>query len=289
MVLTAVEERSKIIGPDETANHRGQMQMNSRRPAAGCSWLWLLVIVAAGCSSAPAVLPTQPVEARQFHERRGGVLVGLDPYFTAERTRTAFRGGERFPESGVLPVQLTIENGSGGEIKVDPRDFRLVRPNSRGEGPISAQDAFSLVRTQIRYWALLPIVGDSVTAVRNEPILKDLASRELRESTISSGATTTGFVYFRIPENEKNLAGSRVMIVLRTASGQDLTYEIPIEGRRDIPVPSSAPQAGGRDPRPTPPPERGREREGGSGATTPSGPIRIEGADGGVIIRSPAQ
>lgn len=249
--------------------------MNSRRATARC--LWLLVLFAAGCSSAPAVVPTQPIEAQQFHGRRGGVLVGVDPYFTAEQTRAVFRGGERFPESGVLPVQLTIENGSRGEIKVDPTDFRLVRPNSQGEGPVSAQDAFSLVRTQIRYWALLPIVGTPVTAARNEPILKDLESRELRESTIPSAGTTTGFVYFRISENEMNLAGSRVMIVLKTASGQDLTYEIPIEGRRDIPVPSSSPRSVG-----SPAPSR-------AAPSTPSGPTRIEGAGGGVIIRSPAQ
>ena len=261
-VLTAVGERSKIIATGRDRQSQGP-NTDEFTPTGG--GMFLAVAAGAfrggllGCprggSDAAQRGPAVPREAR----RR---LVGVDPYFTAERTRAAFRGGERFPESGVLPVQLTIENGSGGEIKVDPRDFRLVRPNSRGEGPLSAQDAFSLVRTQIRYWALLPIVGDSVTAVRNEPILKDLESRELRESTIPSDATTTGFVYFRIPENEKNLAGSRVMIVLKTASGQDLTYEIPIEGRRDIPVPSSAPQAAGRDPHPTPPPERGRERGG---------------------------
>jgi hypothetical protein len=251
--------------------------MNSRRPAAACSWLWLLALLAAGCSAAPAVVPTQPAEAQQFRGKRGGVGVGVDPYFRAERLQQTFRGGERFPDSGVLPVQLTIENGSGGEIKVDPRDFRLVRPNSREEGPLSAQDAFSLVRTQIRYWALIPIVGSSVTAVRNEPILKDLESRELRESAIPSGATTTGFVYFRIPENEKNLAGSRVMIVLKTASGQDLTYEIPIEGRRDIPAPSGPARSAG-SPAPS-----------SAAPSTPSGPTRIEGAGGGVIIRSPAR
>jgi hypothetical protein len=245
---------------------------------AGC--LWLLVLFAAGCSTAPAVLPTQPIQAQQFHGRRGGVLVGVDPYFTVERTRAAFRGGERFPESGVLPVQLTVENGSRVEITLDPRDFRVVRPNSREEGPISAQDAFSLVRTQIRYWALLPIVGSSVTAARNEPILKDLESRELRESTIPSGGAATGFVYFRIPENEKNLAGTRVMIVLKTASGQDLTFEIPIEGRRDIPV-ASTPAESAAPPAPSKPVPLDPK--------VPSSPTRIEGASGGVIIRSPSR
>lgn len=254
--------------------------MNSRRATAGCSWLWLLALLAVGCSRAPVVVPTQPIEAHQFQGKRGGVSVGVDPYFTTERLVQTFRGGDQFPESGVLPVQVTIENGSGGEIKINPRDFRLVRPNSRGEAPLSAQDAFSLVKIRIRYWALLPIVGGSVTAVRNEPILKDLESRELREATIPPGGLTTGFVYFQVPEEQKNLAGSLMVVVIKGPSGQDLIYEIPIQGRRDIPV-SATPSESARSatpPKPVP-----------LDPKVPSSPTRIEGAGGGVIIRSPAQ
>jgi hypothetical protein len=226
------------------------------------------------------VVPTQPIEAHQFQGKRGGVSVGVDPYFTTERLVQTFRGGERFAESGVLPVQLTIENGSGGEIEINPRDFRLVRPNSRGDAPLSAQDAFSLVRIRIRYWALIPIVGSSVTAVRNEPMLKDLESRELREATVPPAGLTTGFVYFQIPEEQKNLAGSLMVVVVRSPSGQDLIFEIPIQGRRDIPVPATPSESAG-SPAPS--------RPASSNPTVPPGPTRIEGAGGAVIIRSPAQ
>ena len=254
--------------------------MNSRRATAGCFWLWLLVLLAVGCSRAPAVVPTQPVEAHQFQGKRGGVSVGVDPYVTMNRLVETFRGGDNFPGSGVLPVQVTIENGSGGEITINPRDFRLVRPNSRGDMSLSAQDAFSLVKIRIRYWALLPIVGSSVTAVRNEPILKDLESRELREATIPPGGLTTGFVYFQVPEEQKNLAGSLMVVVVKGPSGQDLIYEIPIQGRRDIPAPATPSESAG-----SPAPSRPVPLD----PKVPSSPTRIEGAGGGVIIRSPAQ
>jgi hypothetical protein len=220
--------------------------------------------------------------------KRDGISVSADPYFTTDRTVRLFYGGDRFAESGVLPVQLAIENGSRGEIKVNPRDSRLVRPNSEGEAPLTAQDAFSLVKVRMQYWALLPVIGPSVTAARNSPVLKDLESRELREATIPPGGTATGFVYFRIPEEQKDLAGYVVVVVVEGPPGRDPIHVIPIEGRRDRLGAAGAPQADRRDPHPSPPPERGREREGGSGAAKSSGPTRIEGAGGGVIIRSPA-
>ncbi len=254
--------------------------MRLRRMIEGFVWLWLLVLFGAGCSGAPAAIPPQPLDAYQFQETQGSVGVGVDPYFTMERIGRTFRGGESFAESGVLPVRVTIHNGSGAEVTVNPRDFRLARRNARGEPPLSAQDAFSLTKVRLGLLGAVAIIGGPITAARNEPRLKDLEARELQETAILPGNSTTGFVYFGIPPEEKNLTGSRVMLVLMSASGRDLAYEIPIEGRRDIPVPSSAPEAAA--PRPSSSP-------GPSGAQPPSGPIRIEGADGGVIIRSPAQ
>lgn len=243
-------------------------------------WLWALALLAAGCSRATAVIPSPPIEAYPFREMRGGVGVGLEPYFTAEQSARAFRGGESFPENGVLPLRVFVQNGTGGEITVDPRDFRLVRPGPRGEAPLSAQDAFAFVKVPPRAWAAIPIVGESVTAARNEPRLKDLESRALRETTIPAGGSTTGFVYFRFPEEEKSLAGSRVALVVKSAASREIAFEIPLQGRRDIPASSATGESAGVPAPPAPKP---------SVSTTPSGATRIQGLGGGVIIRSPSQ
>ncbi len=253
--------------------------MNSRRTMARCSCLGLLALLAVGCFASVKV-PTQPVEAHQFQGKRGGVSVGVDPYFTTERVVQIFRGGDNFAGSGVLPVQVTIENGSGGEISVDPRDFRLARPNSQADGPLSADSAFSLVKIRVQYWALLPIVGPSVTAARNEPILKDLETRELREGKVSPGGSTTGFVYFQIPEALRDLAGSVMVVVAKGPSGQDLIFEIPIQGRRDLPASTTPSEAAVSTAPPKSVPLDPKN---------PKGPIVIEGSGGGVIIRSPTQ
>ena len=241
--------------------------------------LCVLAVLLAACSSAPVAIPPQAVETYQFQQILGGVRVAVDPFFTVERTRSAFRGGEEFPENGLLPVQVVIENGSAGDVRADPRGFRLVRANGETEVPLSPYDAFSMVRLSVGWWGLgAGFVGGSVPAVRNEGRMKDIEARALREATVSPGKSATGFVYFALREGEVNLAGHRIACLLQESAAREMTYEIPIAGRRDIPTPASRPETA-----PLAKPSVS------SDPTAPQAPIRTEGAGGGVIIRSPSQ
>jgi len=253
--------------------------VNSCRAMVGCLWLWLMLLLAVGCT-APAKVPTQPVEAHQFQGKRGGISVGVDPYFTTDRVVPIFRGGDNFAGSGVLPVQVTIENGSAGEISVDPREFRFSNANGQVDLPISADSAFSLVKIRVQYWALLPIIGTSVTAARNEPILTDLEARELKEGKVSPAGTMVGFVYFQIAETLKDLAGTVMVVVVKSSSGHDVIFEIPLQGRRDLPTPNAPIAAPAPTAQPKPVPLDPKD---------PKGATVIEGTGGGVIIRSPTQ
>jgi hypothetical protein len=215
------------------------------------------------------------MDAYEFRQTQGSVRVAVDPFFTVDRTQVAFRGGEDFPEKGLLPVQVIIENGSSQDIQVDPRVFRLIRESGRSEIALSSYEAFSKVKLSVGWWALGTVyVGGSVPAYRNEGRQGDIEARELRETTISPGKSATGFVYFALEENEKNLTGSRITLALKRPTGDELLYDIPIAGRRDIPVPPKSRQPTGSSP-PSQPPAQS--------------PPRTEGAGGGVIIRSPAQ
>jgi len=214
------------------------------------------------------------MDAYEFRQTQGGIRVAVVPFFTVDRTRAAFRGGEDFPEKGLLPVQVIIENGSSGDIQVDPRDFRLVRGSDRSEIALSSYDAFCMVKLSVGWWGVgAGFVGGSVPAYRNEARQRDIEARELRETAIPPGKSATGFVYFALEENEKSLAGSRVILPLKGPAGRELVYNIPVAGRRDIPGPPKSPEPAGSPASSVPP------------AQSPS---RTEGAGGGVIIRSPA-
>ena len=233
---------------------------------------WLAVLMAAGCAS-PAAVQTQPMQSYEFKQAQGRVQVALDPYFQVDRAREVFQTAEQFPEAGLLPVQVVIENNSDGEVQVDPFEFRLVRPNGQQEGTLPPGDAFTLVRKAVGAWALLPILGQSAVGIQNDQRLKEFEARAFRETKVQPGQVASGFVYFRVSVSDANLAGSRVVCALRDAGGKDLSYDIPIAGRRDAPA-QVAPGVKAADTKGTP--------------ISPGGPVKIEGTGGkGVIIRSP--
>ncbi|MBI4736672.1 MAG: hypothetical protein HY766_11560, partial [candidate division NC10 bacterium] len=69
-----------------------------------------MALFVVGCARAPVAIPTEPMEAYAFRQTQGGVRVAVDQFYTVERTRGAFHGGEEFAEKGLLPVRAIIEN-----------------------------------------------------------------------------------------------------------------------------------------------------------------------------------
>lgn len=235
--------------------------------------LWILTLAVAGCSHGPTATSVQPIEAYPFRHATGGIKVAVDPLFTKERARAEFPGGDAFEEQGLLPIQVMIENGSRQPIRAERADFRLIRATGQSEVALSVQDAFSLVKPPVGWWAALPILGPSASAVRNSDWYKQFDSRALKDAAIPAEGSAAGLVYFYFPESDKNLAGTRVVFVLRAESGEERSFDIALQGRRDIP---------GQGLRPDPSNPANRPSK------APQVPTRVEGAGGAVIIRSPA-
>jgi hypothetical protein len=249
----------------------------------GPAGLWLLALLVAGCSHTPLPIPPQSMESYPFQQTQSGVRVALDPYFTKDRLQVAFTGGEDFVQSGLLPVRVIIENESPGSIQVDPRAFRLIRPDGTVELALSAQDALGLTKKSMGWWAALGggIIGGPVSAYQNEGREKSLETRAMKEDTLREGGSATGFVYFPISEKEMNLARYRLIFALAGPGSKALTFEIPLDGRRDMPVTSRRVET---PEQPKPPVQAPIDPR------NPQSPTRIEGYDGrGVIIRSPTQ
>ncbi|HWT79551.1 MAG TPA: hypothetical protein VN648_12270, partial [Candidatus Methylomirabilis sp.] len=92
--------------------------------------------------------------------------------------------------------------------------------------------------------------------------------------------TMVGFVYFQIAETLKDLAGTVIVVVVKDSSGRDVIFEIPLQGRRDLPTPNAPTAASAPAAPPKPVPLDPKD---------PKGTTVIQGSGGGVIIRSPAQ
>jgi hypothetical protein len=248
------------------------MQVGLTRREIGALCLALLVM--AGCSSDPIAMSTQPVAAYPHRQTLGGVNVAIEPFFTREQASAAFPGGEVFEEQELLLVRVLIENGGRQAIRADHADFQLIRANGQRDVALSPQDAFAMVKPPVGWWAALPILGSSAAAYRNSDWLKQFESRALKSTPVPPDGSAAGLVYFYFPGADKDLAGTRVAFVLKADSGEERSFEIALRGRRDIPGPRLQAE-----------PSRPATR-----TTQPQqAPARVDGAGGGVIIRSPAQ
>jgi len=251
--------------------------MPSRDWVRGAAGLWLVAVFLAGCGGGPAAIPTQPIESSQFRQTEDGVRAALVPLLTAAGAQAVFRGGEELLANGIIPVQVVIENGSRGAVRVAPDAFRLVGQRSDGHA-ISAAEAFGMVRRRVGLWGVFGPIGGVVPGLQDKGLQDDLEVRALKESSVPVGESRTGFIYFVLRLGETDLAGSHVLFTLRDSGGRDLEFDIPIAGRMDVASPSvtstqpSAPKA------PAPP-----------AATQSREPTVIHGTGGGVIIRSPSQ
>lgn len=237
--------------------------------------VWCLVLLlAAGCSSDPIAMSTQPVAAYPHRQTLGGVDVALEPFFTREQASAGFPGGEVFEEQELLLVRVLIENRSRQAVRAEHADFQLIRANGRRDVALSPHDAFAMVKPPVGWWAALPILGPSAAAYRNSDWLKQFESRALKATPVPPDGSADGLVYFYFPGTDKDLAGTRVAFVLKADSGEERGFEIALRGRRDIPG-------------------QGLQAEPSRPATRTSQPqqvpTRVDGAGGGVIIRSPTQ
>ncbi len=231
-----------------------------------------LAVVLAGCSSDPT-LTAQTVDAYPLRQALGGVRVALDPLFSKEKAGASFPGGEAFALQGLLPIQVLIENGSQQAVRADRADFRLIRPNGQTDIALSTQDAFALVKPPVGWWAAMPILGPSASALRNADWYKQFESRALKATPVAPAGSAIGLVYFPFPEGDQDLAGTRVAFVLRADSGEERGFEILLQGRRGMLGPG---------------PEADASRPTSRPAQAQPVPTRVDGVGGGVIIRSPA-
>ena len=249
--------------------------MGSWRRAKAGAWGCLLAYLVAGCASGPPPMLALPMDAYPFRQTRDGVRVGVDPLFTKAQALAAFpRGGDTFSEQNLLPVRVMIENGSSEEVTIERGSFGMIYPDGQRDVALNAQDAFSMVKPTVGYWALLPIVGQAGSAAREVGWEKQFLSRVLPEGPLPTGKPVSGFVFFYFPEGEQNLSGTTLTLAIKSASGEERNFSILLQGRRDLQTQPVQPKPA---PKPTP-------------AAQPSdGPSRTQGAGGGVIIKSPAQ
>ena len=173
--------------------------------------------------------PFRPAAADSYahHQTNSKVTIGVDPYITAEKQKTAFGKLDLYAR-GVLPVLVVIQNGGDKAISFDRMKAEYVGPNRNRVEATPAKDVRYLNgpnRPDVVAGPTGPVPGRSK---KNPLNAWEVEGRAFAAKTLPPGESASGFLYF-----EAGLqSGATIYLsgITESATGQDLFYfEIPLQ------------------------------------------------------------
>jgi hypothetical protein len=200
--------------------------------------LWLVLVAAiAGCASyRPTAAPIPQPGAMPHRQEVANAAVSADPYTQTERVKATF-GGD-LTASGVLPIQVNVENLGPKRLLVRPSDAVLELSDGRQSAPAGAFAAASKMERSGRVVAAAVGFGllgylaasgaeDKARAARQE----DFRRKEFPEKRLEKGESAHGFLYFLTPPGTTNLSmATLVMRLVDVEGGTSSVVKVPLSG-----------------------------------------------------------
>lgn len=165
--------------------------------------------------------------ASYAHQSQAKVTVGVDPFSSAEKVKTAF--GKLDPNRhGVLPVLVVIDNGGAKALRAERLRLEYIGPDGSRVAATPAAEVRYLSGLR-RPNVMTGPTGTSKVLRRKNPLdVWEIEGRAFAARMIAPGQSASGFFYFEA----RYLPGARLYLTgLEEAdSGAPLFYfEIPFE------------------------------------------------------------
>lgn len=137
-----------------------------------------------------------------YRIEKDGVVIGVDPYFDAERIEDAFYVD--MSKAGFYPIRLRISNLTGDRLVIDRGAIHLVGQTGDKYAAVSSKDIVRELRHKSAAYGALGfgIFSFMDAEEANAQMKADWSSKELPTSMFfGRDQKHTGFVYLRLPEN----------------------------------------------------------------------------------------
>jgi hypothetical protein len=189
------------------------------------------------CSSAPKLpkYPTKQVGQYLHILHKDGLKIIVDPMFNSNDNITYF--GIDLLQEHILPVFVIVENHSakGGHVVFNEKIF-LNGLNSEGMNKndkfkgADISEGMNLVNTSAWVGGVpLMLVGLSKISHAAE-FKRNLKSKMFQTKIISKGEQCSGFVYFRLPEKNRDMKNLSISLeVMNLKKKHRQTYIVPID------------------------------------------------------------
>jgi hypothetical protein len=185
-------------------------------------------IAAAFAADKDATFRAAPAASYSHHQTNSTVTIGVDPYSTVDKAKTAF--GKLNPyERGLLPVLVVIQNDGDKAIRLDTLEAVYVGPNRDRVEATPASEVRYLQGPRRPDVVVGPVGTPKIGRSKKNPFdTWEIEGRAFSAKMLPSGQSASGFFYF---QTGLQRGASLYLSGLREAgSGKELFYyEIPLE------------------------------------------------------------
>ena len=199
--------------------------------------LWLaLAVVLSGCASyRPTAAPIPQAGAMPHRQEVANAVVSADPYTQPERVKATF-GGDLMA-SGVLPIQVNVENLGAKGLMVRPSDAVLELSDGRQIAPAGAFAAAAkmersgkVIAATVAFGLLGYLASSGAEDKARAARLEDFRRKEFPEKRLEKGESAHGFLYFLTPPGTSNLSSATLAMRLVEENGKSSVVKVPLSG-----------------------------------------------------------
>ena len=169
----------------------------------------------------------EPAASYEHHQSNARITIGVDPYNTPEKQKTAF-GKLDLYQFGVLPVLVVLQNDSGGAIRLEKMKVEYVGPNRNRVEATPASEVRYLNGPRRPDVVPGPTGKPKVGRSKKNPLdAWEVEGRAFAAKILPAGEEAHGFFYFQAGLQ----SGATIYIsgLTEASSGQELFYyEIPV-------------------------------------------------------------
>jgi hypothetical protein len=188
----------------------------------------LLSISAAFGADKETPFQAAPAASYASHQSNAQIIIGVDPYVTAEKVKAAF--GKVDPNAyGVLPVLVVIQNDSTKAIKVDRIKAEYVGANHARVDATPAREVRFLEPPKQPGVVTGPGGVAKVLKPKKNPLAEwEIEGRAFSAQMLPPGQSASGFLYFQADLTK----GATIYLsgITEAASGTEILYfELPLK------------------------------------------------------------
>jgi len=190
--------------------------------------LFLSITAGFAADKQTAVFRAAPAASYEHRQTNAAVTIGVDPYQTPEKQKTAF-GKLDLYQHGVLPVLVVVENDGGQAIRLDNLTVEYIGPAGNHVDATPAGDVRYL-RGPDRPAVIPGPTGSPVPGrIKKNPLNAwEVEGRAFAAKMPPAGQSASGFFYFQTGLQR----GSKIYFsgLSEAGTGKELFYfEIPLE------------------------------------------------------------